>query len=169
MFIKNKTRISESVLQAIVDYCVSAVGLIDDNFRVTITRGRTIDCHGLATKHAFQYYTRMYHDAKVSVPNNRNTINSAMIFFEVMIHEFFHILDYQKMDKGEFVDHRLYKSDTSLRRINHDLRPQEIRAENCIKEVKEKISKKQIQPPDDLILDLSLEIEKKYPPKSIIG
>ncbi len=166
MFIHNKTRISESVLQAIVDYCVSAVGLIDCNVRVTITKGRTIYCKGLATRYAFQFSDRRYHDTKVCIPKSSDVIAASNAVFEVMIHEFSHILDYQKMDNGEFVDHRFYKSDTSLRRINHDLRPQEIRAENCIKEVREKISKKQLQSPDDLILDLAIEIEEKYPPKT---
>lgn len=81
-------------------------------------------------------------------------MTSAERFFRVLLHELGHVLDYQRISAGENLSFNSYSSPGSMRRMAHDKRPQEIRAD----EHKERALK--TVHADNEILELALYLDE---------
>ena len=78
----------------------------------------------------------------------------------MVAHEWGHILDFQKLDNGETVEFLHYRDETSRRRIRHDDRPHEIRADEYVRVAQRRIAIGELSSCDDATLDLAVWLEE---------
>jgi hypothetical protein len=122
----NKTKIPDSVLRTLVEYCAEKIGTrlsnLEINFRPSKSKKARID--GLAVR------GEKIDQIEVAIPTPLDPIETAYGLVRVTLHELAHVRDYQANRKGANLPFTGYRN-----RIAHDDRPQEQRANQAVNSV----------------------------------
>ena len=146
----NKTRCPVALLVPVIDHARRAIGAPECAVKITRSKGERITGCAMRVGKMFS--------VKVSLPVfKHDALACAYRFWEVCLHEFGHIKDYAR----ENLEFAYYRNGASARRIRHDSRPQEIRAERYKEEVKQQIANGTLFGCDNAILDLAIWLEKQ--------
>ncbi len=169
MKLYNKTKLPDAVLERLLIAAGRAVGARTTNVVVKVTQGRHRGCSGMASHASYVntwhlHRVRKWKSERVSTDGGwfRITIPQfsqgwdalalAQQFFEVAMHEWKHIADYQA---GRWTMAWSHASSGGRRPI-HDRRPEELRAINAVDDA---VAKGVIQKHQDLIIALAVEHE----------
>jgi len=165
---ENRTTCPDSLLVPIFRHCADCVGVdlapcesYPDRLRVKVTRGRARS--GRISGLAIAWGNHGPFECKVVLPRacGWDVLDLVREFWRVAIHEMAHILDYQKRARGVKVDFNSYSSPYSMRRIRHDDRPQEKRADDTVKRVEAQISAGALPSCKSALVELAIWLESE--------
>jgi len=140
----NKTRCPDSLLLPLILHAQQAIG-IKTAIAVLITQAHTERVTGYATRGL---------TVKVSLPKCRyDAIECAYRFWRVLLHEFGHIKDY-----GTSLPFVYYRAGR-VNRMAHDTRPQEVRANQYVADVQERIARGELAGCGNDILALAVWLD----------
>jgi hypothetical protein len=141
MYFQNKTCYPSHLLRAMVENAAKLIGLRTENILVKMTQNRRSWIGGTAYHRASTTLRKNHHVmldggwCKIGLPKILgivdNPLYTAEKIFETIIHELYHIYDYQLTNdgKGQPFSRLIYNYDGSRNnRPRHDDRPEEKRA-----------------------------------------
>jgi hypothetical protein len=115
-----------------------------------VRQGRTDDIRAYAERGA----QGKPHCIAVWLPRKGlDVLDQAYGLWEVLAHECGHVADYQALDKGLEREFTYYRNPYSRRKIAHDSRPQEQRANQYVKDAKRRIAEGSLPGCDYTILE----------------
>ncbi len=171
MKLYNKTKLPDAVLERLLIAAGRAVGARTGNVVVKVTQGRNAGVSGMAHHATFVNTWHLKQVSKWKSENVRtdgewfkvtmpwfrpgwDSLAVAQTFFEVAMHEWVHIRDYQAGGRWSMP---WASRGTGGRRARHDSRPEELRAINAVDDA---IAKGAVQRHQDLIISLAVEHER---------
>jgi len=166
----NKTKLSDFVLEPLLVAAGRAVGTKTSGVVVKVTQGRNAGVSGMAHLASFVNTWHLKRISKwkservttdggwfrITIPWSRpgwDSLAVAQSLFEVAMHEWVHIRDYQTGGKWAMP---FASRGQGGRRARHDSRPEELRAINAVDDA---IAKGAVVRYQDVIIELAIEHE----------
>ncbi len=172
MKIYNKTKLPDSVLEPLLVAAGRAVGAKTSGVVVKVTQGRNAGVSGMAQSASFVNTWHLKRVSKwkservstdhgwfrITIPWSRpgwDSLAVAQSFFQVAMHEWKHIADYQAGGRWAMP---FASQGSGGRRARHDSRPEELRAINAVDDA---VAKGTVLKYQDAVIALAVEHETK--------